>query len=597
MGVLDYSTSASLNTAISGIDIGENCARANMNNALRQLMADIAVSTVPSLHVRAFGAVGDGATNDTNALAAAIAAAKSLKCWLDFGGSDKTYMTDQITLTSDHYWKSTGATLKARDGLNQDIMRGSNVSNIWIGNLNIDGNMPATLTRVGTFGQGIHLLKGSNVILRNVKAINCLENGLRIVGISQGWFEKCEGSYCGHNGMYFSGYSDGTADLSDCHIIGPVTSYNATDGLAFEFGTKHIQVIAPRSLNNGAGNGVATCPYVGGAGIIVIGYDATQFPEDVVISDGYTSENYGGGYYILGSVAVTLDNPRSSNDGMDSTVAETTFGHAIAVYSTSAAHIENRDITINNPTINNCAKHGIWLDDGLTAGGENKGVQIVGGVIRNPGLKQSNSYDGISAQNTIDLAVTGTVVYDDGSPQFMRYACSLAATCVNPRVIVPNFHAGLTGTISNACTTTQLLFVDYTNGKMMFGYGTAASPGAAFELIRVGTGTVDLKVRNTNVTAGMFVDSGFAYFGSTTAHPVPLLYNSVEVLRLDNGRATMAAPLKLKSYTVATLPGSPVAGDCALVTDANATTFNSTVAGGGANVVKVYYNGTNWKIG
>ena len=51
-----------------------------------------------------------------------------------------------------------------------------------------------------------------------------------------------------------------------------------------------------------------------------------------------------------------------------------------------------------------------------------------------------------------------------------------------------------------------------------------------------------------------------------------------------------------KGYAVANLPAGAV-GDRAHVTDANATTFNSIVAGGGANVVPVFFNGTNWVIG
>lgn len=53
------------------------------------------------------------------------------------------------------------------------------------------------------------------------------------------------------------------------------------------------------------------------------------------------------------------------------------------------------------------------------------------------------------------------------------------------------------------------------------------------------------------------------------------------------------------TYTVATLPaaGTAGAGTRAAVTDANATTFNAIVAGGGANFVPVISNGTNWLIG
>lgn len=50
--------------------------------------------------------------------------------------------------------------------------------------------------------------------------------------------------------------------------------------------------------------------------------------------------------------------------------------------------------------------------------------------------------------------------------------------------------------------------------------------------------------------------------------------------------------------TVATLPTAVgVTGARYMVSDANATTFMSTVAAGGANVVPVVSNGTNWKIG
>lgn len=49
-------------------------------------------------------------------------------------------------------------------------------------------------------------------------------------------------------------------------------------------------------------------------------------------------------------------------------------------------------------------------------------------------------------------------------------------------------------------------------------------------------------------------------------------------------------------YTVATLPTGTI-GMRAFVSDANATTFASVVAGGGANGVPVYSDGTNWRIG
>ena len=41
MAVTDYSTTPGSNGTISGIDIDENCAPGNINNAIRQMMADV----------------------------------------------------------------------------------------------------------------------------------------------------------------------------------------------------------------------------------------------------------------------------------------------------------------------------------------------------------------------------------------------------------------------------------------------------------------------------------------------------------------------------------------------------------------------------
>lgn len=50
MAVSDYSTNPNSNTSIGGINIAENCPAPNINNALRQLMADVAAfaASVPN---------------------------------------------------------------------------------------------------------------------------------------------------------------------------------------------------------------------------------------------------------------------------------------------------------------------------------------------------------------------------------------------------------------------------------------------------------------------------------------------------------------------------------------------------------------------
>jgi len=63
-----------------------------------------------------------------------------------------------------------------------------------------------------------------------------------------------------------------------------------------------------------------------------------------------------------------------------------------------------------------------------------------------------------------------------------------------------------------------------------------------------------------------------------------------------DGSSEWSAPAKVV-YTVATLPATPAQGDVAMVTDATATTFHSIVAGTGSNIVPVFNDGTNWRIG
>ena len=74
-------------------------------------------------------------------------------------------------------------------------------------------------------------------------------------------------------------------------------------------------------------------------------------------------------------------------------------------------------------------------------------------------------------------------------------------------------------------------------------------------------------------------------------------------IRLDTGGGTSDLYIngniiaRSGSTTVAGLPAAGTVGRRGFVTDASATTFASIVAGGGANGVPVYDDGTNWRIG
>lgn len=62
---------------------------------------------------------------------------------------------------------------------------------------------------------------------------------------------------------------------------------------------------------------------------------------------------------------------------------------------------------------------------------------------------------------------------------------------------------------------------------------------------------------------------------------------------------SVSSYVKVATVTVANLPSAATAGAGAraTVSDATATTFNSVVAGGGANTVPVFSDGSAWRIG
>lgn len=110
-----------------------------------------------------------------------------------------------------------------------------------------------------------------------------------------------------------------------------------------------------------------------------------------------------------------------------------------------------------------------------------------------------------------------------------------------------------------------------------------------------------LLLRETGATTAEFFTSGGALtLGTTGAFAVAIRANSVTALSIASGGiSTFASKVGVGAFTVGAL-GAATAGLHAYVTDSNATFtlgIGAVVAGGGANVVPVFADGTNWRIG
>lgn len=113
--------------------------------------------------------------------------------------------------------------------------------------------------------------------------------------------------------------------------------------------------------------------------------------------------------------------------------------------------------------------------------------------------------------------------------------------------------------------------------------------------------TQGIRIARSNESDAMFLYmSAGGFSGLNDSLNFHSSFAGAVVAAIDrSGNAAFSGFVRLASYTVATLPAAATAGagGTAFVTDATATTFASTVAGGGANKVPVYSDGANWKIG
>jgi len=131
------------------------------------------------------------------------------------------------------------------------------------------------------------------------------------------------------------------------------------------------------------------------------------------------------------------------------------------------------------------------------------------------------------------------------------------------------------------------------------GRGPSATPVAQTLTAPESRDGADTNVAGANLTIRPGAGTGSAT-GSSIVFQTPTATTSGTTGQTQTTRLTLsepaviaAVPVRLKGYTVATLPAGTV-GDTAYVTDATAPTYLGALTGGGAVVTPVFYNGAAW---
>lgn len=127
---------------------------------------------------------------------------------------------------------------------------------------------------------------------------------------------------------------------------------------------------------------------------------------------------------------------------------------------------------------------------------------------------------------------------------------------------------------------------------------TGSDTNIEFSVAGKGTGGVRVSGGSGGATVGGTAVSVFATTGDVnlTADAGDVVLAATAGVIDVQSRMEFATAPRLTVTTVGNLPVLPLSGMLAVVTDASATTQNSIVAGGGANSVVVFYDGTNWRI-
>lgn len=186
-----------------------------------------------NISVLEIGAVGDGITDDTEALQSAINLSSSLGIELILE-SNRVYYTKSLVPKPNLVLNLNGSTLKLKNKTDAPLIfdnRGNTKlqSNLTIRNGIIDGNM-AYNDLGNTSGGGIWLASWENVRIENIKFVHCFRNMINFYWMKDVQITNITGINCGkkNNGNFFS-YG---ADFNFCENV-MVNNFTVKDTYGF----------------------------------------------------------------------------------------------------------------------------------------------------------------------------------------------------------------------------------------------------------------------------------------------------------------------------------------------------------------------------
>ena len=508
-------------------------------------MASLAAYALNS--VKAYGAVGDGSTDDTAAFSSAITAACALATAGPSGAA-----TVIIPPPSVSYVVSSTLTLSCAS-------------------LHIQGQGYPVINYTGTSGA---LFLNPNQY--NIEIDHLYLKGTNAAGVwgIRNYAVSSTGLNTHYHDLFISNFGDGTAPNGTgggCMTIDSDTQRLTVRNVVFscktvdfnETGASDVADISDNvfASQNGTGpvRGVNVYNQLGGP--------ATQ----ALTHNAFEAEGYG---------ALTINNPASGAWIVRDNESET----LLAFTNTTGASFEfiagaQFQVTGNTSNPHGYGTYDYYVGDAVV--NSNFNYDFGGAASAGAGHYTFRVGSGVGNTYYADQSNSGPgTVYSGDYPGIMLARSSSASGwsvgCANP-LVLGNEICGKTQVYLPSITTSDLGFSEFAPNLatsnalfMAFGHDNTTNNGANLIFNYVGAGSA----------------SNTLQIG---------LLNGVAVTVTATGNLA-ASSLTTTALTVATLPASPANGQRSFVTDATACTFNTAVTGGGAVKCPVVYNGA-WVAG
>lgn len=240
----------------------------------------------------------------------------------------------------------------------------------------------------------------------------------------------------------------------------------------------------------------------------------------------------------------------------------------------------------------------------LTAAGTNQNITLTPSGTGQFIVNTTANTRIILQENGVSISqfqASGNNTFIDSVPtnQNINLRANVGSTPVYVGVFTYNQHLLLGGLTTDGTGVLQFPAATTTAGGIGFGNDVFLSRHSAGVLLTTGSHFITGEVYTTSTGNGLkFSGSSMVALGATG---VDFRNNTnAVILSLTHALdANFSGYVKPNLVAVASLPAAAAGNKGARlhVSDANATTFASVVAGGGANIVPVYSDGTNWRIG